>query len=623
MTGKIKDLNKELKKYFGFDHFRGGQEEIIRSILDGNDTLIVMPTGGGKSLCYQLPALVMPGAAIVISPLIALMKDQVDALQRAGNPAAFINSSMSYSDITSKLSEISKGKYKLVYIAPERLESSIFSELLKNVDISFLAVDEAHCISEWGHDFRPSYMKIPQALKGAGDFPVAALTATATPEVREDIVKSLEMKNVNSFVRGFDRPNLSYNILPSEDKLSDLVSICKNIEKGSVIVYCGTRKRVEWFAKGLKDNSLRAGYYHAGMEPLQRQFVQESFISGKTRIICATNAFGMGIDKADVRAVVHCDLPMTLEAYYQEAGRAGRDGLKSECTVLYSPADRSLQEFFLESNFPEKELVVDVYNYLYDIHNAKTGFKPHNPVFLDDMELANRLGEPYFKVRSAINLLQRNEIITTGRSSSKALIRFTTSREAIREFYKNTTKERKQTLEAVLRSCSSEVFREQTEFDLLAMCRKFDIAPASAKKSLQALEYTGLLKYTPESANGGIVFLKERYSSDRIPVDFKAFEKRREFAYRKVDIMHSYATTADCKRNFILGYFGEADIGDTCGKCSSCKTVKPGSGNGLSISQLLLEGIAELDRDFTPGQIVDFLRGKMSKTVKSFSLDEA
>ena len=333
------DILDNLKKYFGYDSFREGQEEIIKEILAGRDVLGVLPTGGGKSICYQLPALMMDGISLVISPLISLMKDQVDALRENGIAATFINSSLSLEDYKKSLSDIKLGVVKLVYISPERLENEFFIDFLKDIRVSFVAVDEAHCISQWGHDFRPSYKLIPKLYETFGKVQITAFTATATKEVRDDIIENLELEDPFVKVTGFDRKNLLFLVEKPKKKINYLKDFIREHEEDSGIIYASTRKKVDAIHKKLRAMGYTCGKYHAGMTENERKKSQDAFIYDEDKIIVATNAFGMGIDKSNVRYVIHYNMPKDMESYYQEAGRAGRDGEEASCILLYSGQD--------------------------------------------------------------------------------------------------------------------------------------------------------------------------------------------------------------------------------------------------------------------------------------------
>ncbi|NWQ40642.1 DNA helicase RecQ [Bacillus sp. EB106-08-02-XG196] len=340
-----------LESHFGYSSFRNGQERAIQSVLAGENTICVMPTGGGKSICFQIPALVLPGTTIVISPLISLMKDQVDALVQVGIPATFINSSLSYHEANERIREAKQGMYKLLYIAPERLESHEFIEDLKQMDIPLVAVDEAHCISQWGHDFRPSYRHIQQMVYSLPQKPnVLALTATATPRVREDICETLDIDEENSIITGFERENLSFAVIKGQDRLHFLRDYIKKNEKEAGIIYAATRKNVDQLYERLKKENINVARYHAGMGDAERIREQDRFLKDEASVMVATSAFGMGIDKSNIRYVLHFQLPKNMESYYQEAGRAGRDGLESECILLYSSQDVQVQRFLIDQS---------------------------------------------------------------------------------------------------------------------------------------------------------------------------------------------------------------------------------------------------------------------------------
>ncbi|MFN7313452.1 MAG: DNA helicase RecQ [Bacteroidota bacterium] len=357
-----KSAKESLKEFFGFDNFKGDQEKIVDSVMQGEDTFVIMPTGGGKSLCYQLPALMLPGVSIVISPLIALMKNQVDQLRSFGNEntAHFLNSSLSKSEITKVKKDVSSGDTKLLYIAPETLKKDETIEFLKSIDVAFVAVDEAHCISEWGHDFRPEYRRIKQMIKEIKDVPMMALTATATPKVQQDIQKNLQMGDAKVYKSSFNRANLYYEIKPKgkkNDVLKDIVSYIKPRKSKSGIIYCLSRKKVEEIAGVLKANGIKALPYHAGLDAKTRAAHQDAFLMEECDVIVATIAFGMGIDKPDVRFVIHYDVPKSIEGYYQETGRAGRDGIDSECILYYNPADiEKLEKFMKDKPVAEREI---------------------------------------------------------------------------------------------------------------------------------------------------------------------------------------------------------------------------------------------------------------------------
>ena len=398
----LADAVSSLRKHFGFDDFREGQRDVIGSILEGKDAVVVMPTGSGKSLCYQLPAMILEGATLVVSPLIALMKDQVDALRARGLPATFINSSIPESEQRARIEELRRREHKLVYVAPERFRSSRFNSALQSIPISLFAVDEAHCISTWGHDFRPDYLRLRNVIRTLGKVQTLALTATATPYVRSDIIQQLGLNQPQTFVSGFDRPNLSIEVVHTEREREKIAHIKRlaNTIRGSGIIYASTRKAVEQVGGKLKDAGLSVVTYHAGMSDSIRIKAQDAFMSGRKQMIVATNAFGMGIDKSDIRFVVHYQMPGSIEAYYQEIGRAGRDGLPSTCVLLFNYADKNTHDFFIEGSYPDISIIKQVYDSL-----ASTELRR---IELSTAEIARRAGERNeMAIQSALYVLER------------------------------------------------------------------------------------------------------------------------------------------------------------------------------------------------------------------------
>ncbi len=392
----VDSLDDALHDIFGFDSFREGQREVVEGVVAGRDTLVVMPTGSGKSLCFQLPACVMEGITLVISPLIALMKDQMDALKVFGIPATLINSSISYEEQRSRLYEIVQGKYKVVYVAPERFRNQGFLEAIAQVQVGLLAIDEAHCISQWGHDFRPDYLALGQVRELLGRPTTVALTATATPDVQQDILRQLSLPDAEVVISGFARPNLFFEVFPTrkhEDKHKRIRDLLNHYKGESAVIYCATRKQVEEVTMALKKNGIEAGMYHGGLSDADREYVQDAFMTSERAVLVATNAFGMGVDKSDVRAIVHYNFPGSIEAYYQEAGRAGRDGEPAHCLLVYNYADRGIHDFFVENSNPTSEVVQRLWTML-----SKNGLGTH-PLSNDQIaQQLNRAGRGAPKV---------------------------------------------------------------------------------------------------------------------------------------------------------------------------------------------------------------------------------
>ena len=398
----LSDPITSLREHFGFDDFREGQRDVIESVLAGKDVIVVMPTGSGKSLCYQLPAMILEGATLVVSPLIALMKDQVDALRARGLPATFINSSIPEPEQRARIESLRRREHKLVYVAPERFRSSRFNAALQSIPISLFAVDEAHCISTWGHDFRPDYLRLRHVIRSLGNIRTLALTATATPYVRSDIIQQLGLDRPQTFVSGFDRPNLRIEVVHTEKEREKITRIKRlaQAHEGSGIVYASTRKAVEQVGRELKKAGLSVSTYHAGMTDAVRVRAQEDFMSGRTQMIVATNAFGMGIDKRDIRFVAHYQIPGSIEAYYQEIGRAGRDSLPSTCVLLFNYADKNTHDFFIEGSYPDISVIKQVYDSL-----AATELRK---IELSTQEIARRAGVTNeMAVQSALYVLER------------------------------------------------------------------------------------------------------------------------------------------------------------------------------------------------------------------------
>jgi RecQ family ATP-dependent DNA helicase len=569
-----------LREHFGFEAFREGQREVIDAILAGHDTVVVMPTGGGKSLCFQLPALMNEGATIVVSPLIALMKDQVDALHARNLPATFINSSVDFEEQKARISGIRQGKYKLVYVAPERFRSTHFVEALKSVNISLFAVDEAHCVSTWGHDFRPDFLRLKSAVEEIGRPQVVALTATATPHVRADIIEQLGLKEPRAFVSGFDRPNLSIRVvhtLKEREKIAHVKSLAAKSQGGSGIIYSSTRKSVEQVARRLKDAGLSVVAYHAGMEEAERTRAQDDFMSGRVQMIVATNAFGMGIDKADIRFVIHYHLPGSIEAYYQEIGRAGRDGLPSECVLLFNYADKRTQDFFIEGSYPPPELIAKVYESLVATRQQH--------IELSTSEIATRASvRNEMAVQSALIILEKAGHIERGaaaenRAATRLLMPPHVARETVGA--KRSARD-KQVLFALIGGYELNE-RADIEIDVSEFAETVGLDLAAVRRSLSSLTAAGVISYKSARRTRGLQMLDARPVS-QLRIRPQDLARRAALEQRKLREMISFCYADHCYRAFILDYFGDRSHKPTCGTCGVCmKETAPPAPAGRAV----------------------------------------
>lgn len=570
MPPTLDDARQVLHRYWGYDQFRPGQDSAIETILSGFDTLTIMPTGGGKSLCYQVPAMLLPGVTIVASPLISLMKDQVDTLDRVGLPATFVNSTLSGGEMASRLDAAQQGRVKLLYVAPERFDSEAFQQRLGRLKVSLLAVDEAHCVSEWGHDFRPSYLRLGGVRQLLGDPPIAALTATATPEVRQDIIRQLALRDPPTTVTGFDRRNLIWKVVPAKNESEKdrlLLKLLRGRE-GSGIVYASTRKNVDALTAMLNGVGVRTVGYHAGLPDADRKRLQESFMSGETPVVVATNAFGMGIDKRDVRVVVHYNMPGSLEAYYQEAGRAGRDGDPADCVLLHAYADRFTPAFFIEQAHPARKLVEET------LVALRRAADDSGLCVLPAVELARLVpgAKGDRQIGSAIRILEEHGLVrrlVAGGTATVRLRLIAAPERIARELRGGTRDAELRLLRSLWRYAGKEgVYRgfEAEWWELAEMTG----GRVRATALLDALQAEGFLEWRAWDDAEGVQVLDRTTPAARIPVDWRSAERRKARETKKLQQMQSYAYCKECRRGYVLRYFGDPGAMRECGACDNC-----------------------------------------------------
>ncbi len=557
-----------LKEYWGYETFRPMQEEIILSVLNKNDTLAILPTGGGKSICYQVPALAREGLCLVVSPLIALMKDQVENLLRRGITAMSIHSGMKRNEVINTLRVAGNSNCKFLYVSPERLETNLFKEYLLSLNINLIAIDEAHCISQWGYDFRPSYLKIVSLREELPNIPILAVTASATPDVQKDICQKLNFAKPTIFHPSFERPNLSYSIFNVDSKINKLIEILKNV-KGSAIVYCSSRKRTHEIASLLALQNISSDYYHAGLTTDERSSKQEAWIKNKTRVIVCTNAFGMGIDKPDVRVVVHIDTPDCLENYYQEAGRAGRDGKKSYAVLLFNEKD--IEELFKleETRFPTVEQIQKVYesvcNYLHiPVHGGdEESFDFDLTDCIKKYKLESRT--TFYALKS---LEQENRIALNGQVFIPASVQFTADRLNLAEFEK-TFPNLSTTIKTLLRTYEG-IFDYPAKVSVLQMVKLMKESAEEINKNLTFLHQQKIIQYQPQKDSPQIYFLNARVKTEDLNINEAALNTRKNIFRKRVDnFIQFIKNKTTCRSQYIGHYFGDNEI-RICGICDNC-----------------------------------------------------
>ncbi len=615
-------LEKLLLETFGFAKFRDPQKEIIKSILQKNDVLAILPTGAGKSICYQLPSILLEGLTVVISPLISLMQDQVDQIKNK-IPSAFLNSFQTYSEQQSISQKILDGRIKLLYVSPEKFITPNFQDLIKKIKVSLLAIDEAHCISQWGHDFRPSYLKISEVFEQIPRCPIAAFTATATPEVRADIIQKLNLQSPKIFVKGFFRPNIYIEVIKIRNRFEKVYDLLESV-KGSKIIYCPSRKDTEELNEKLVAKNFSSLPYHAGMTKDERKNIQEFFINNKSEIIVATNAFGMGINKPDIRAVIHFGMPGSIESYYQEIGRAGRDNFKAFAYLIYSNSDRKIHEFFLANSFPDRKKILLFYNRLNDFLKLKIG-EESKKVFPIDFKKINTILEdnlPEQQIQSIISILEKNEIIKIVSENDYATIKLLITPIDFEKIKSNLSVNEVALIEYLFRKFSTLITKQEIRIKLSTLLYETEIYRSQIEKILHELDQSGLIEYKLITFNEGFYFTKPRMHSEQLPINFAEIEEHLARGITRINEIENFIFTNECRWKYILKYFGE-EISDNfqCDNCDNCKASKSRIDlSSINIEKEILKTIKEVNRKFGTSTIVDILRGSKSKKILEYKL---
>ncbi len=602
-----------LTQFFGFNEFRSGQKEIIDAILAGENVLAVLPTGGGKSLCYQIPALMSNSFSVVVSPLIALMKDQVDSINNKQKVAAFINSTLELHDIYKVLNEIEQGDIKLLYVSPEKLNSISFCDSIKKLNPAYLFVDEAHCISEWGHSFRPSYRKIKSFIDLIGFGSIAAFTATATEDVRNDIVEQLGMKTPKIFVKGFERENLYLNVIHTSAKKEKLLTILKRNELPGII-YTATRKSAEEVTEYLRVNSIDAVFYHAGVVPELRRIIQDDFQMNRVKLIVATNAFGMGIDKSDIRTLIHYNLTANIENYYQEIGRAGRDGNNSNVFLLYDDNDKLIQEYFIKNSFPSREQIELVYNTICDYASIAlaNAYDKEIPLDKNITSFLESKGITKGLLDSSVKILCDSNYVSSDTRIKKHYVQSLFEPKGMQMYLKNLDdNDSKDLLLLLTREYGNTFFRTRTAINLSHLSQLIGESTEQISSVLKSLSLSGIILYEIPSKFPTVKLSGERLKSDDLKLNYERTKKLVENSRNKLDKMIGYVYTKDCRFRYILNYFGQTENNYNCGRCDVCRGINVDESPGSPfIEEHILEMLKELGDAITKRDLINLLMGK-------------
>lgn len=606
-----------LKNFFGYNIFRPGQEEIINSILNGENVVAVLPTGAGKSICYQIPAIYADNFSIVISPLIALMKDQVDSINSKKEIAAFINSTMSWQESETVFESIRYGKIKLLFLSPEKLGNTQLAERIKNLSPSFLFVDEAHCISEWGHNFRPSYTKIRDFVEFTGIKKISAFTATATPEVIDDLVKQLGLRNPKIYVKGFERDNINISVLFTKSKKEKTLELVRQFGKPAVI-YTSSRKRSEEVTEYLVMNKMKCEYYHAGLPSEIRRRIQDDFIHNKLQVIAATNAFGMGIDKKDIRLIVHYNTPGTIENYYQEIGRAGRDGNESFAFLLHDDNDINIHNYFLSTSYPTKDIIHKIYNAICDYAQVALGNVSDKDISINPDYIKNHTGldlSPGLLHSSIKYLEESNYLQTSSEYLADASIKFIVTPQKLHNYLKRTNNNLvKEICLFTLKKYGNEIFVRRIKFTSRLISSESGFTIEELKETFTLLENSGFAEFTLFDFKDLVRLNHPRVKANELKLNYKRINENYLNGQKKLDAMIDYVYSNECRFREIIKYFRENVEQYRCNKCDNCNNQKSFPTVSLEyVKEILLQTFSEFNNPISERELISFVRGKSDK----------
>ncbi|MBK7106152.1 MAG: RecQ family ATP-dependent DNA helicase [Ignavibacteriae bacterium] len=611
-------LQNKLHEFFGFENFRPGQEQIIKDILNKKNVLVIMPTGAGKSICYQLPSIISETYSIIISPLISLMQDQVNSLNQKQKIAAFINSSLDFSESEKVLNELQNSKIKLLFVSPEKLNNINFVQRIKNFKPEFLFIDEAHCISEWGHNFRPSYRNIKTFAQAIEVKNISAFTATATPEVRKDIIEQLQFENPAVHITGFERENISLNVLFDKNKKEKIAEILRE-NKTPTIIYSSTRKHAEQLSQFLNLQKITNEFYHAGLTNELRRIIQDNFINGRTNIIVATNAFGMGIDKKNIGLVIHYNIPSSIENLYQEFGRAGRNGAESKAILFYSNRDKEIQDFFIQISNPNVEQIKKCYDTILDFHKIAVNIKTEKLLEISNDLIKLIESKEIHKglIPSIISILEESNYLKLhSQNSLSHFIQIKLSQNDLKKYLKGMyNSELQDFVIQLIKIFGNSIFNSKVEINFDFLYQNFGYTKNTISSFLFTLNNIGIIEYDKPAFVQKISMLTERVASKNLKLNKAEINKKIQLAENKLDQVLEYVNTDDCRFKFILQYFGEETKNYKCGKCDNCTNKNKNINNNEFINEIIIRTFKEFKGSLTENRLIGILKGSSNSNI--------